>query len=247
MNLPTKEQRVSIPDKPEKISELEKLMINISGYLSELSELKPVFEESISLKNDSNKNLLQEFRTLIGTMTDHFDELKENLECEVKYSRELALKGELYEKKHEISILESKLIETESRIDVFINDVKKFMTEKINNMDETVKNLKSEDEKIEESISRFNEKASSAAISEYSILKSQSENLLKSFTKKCQEDLEILKKKSIDFLKECEAQNKEIIGRIPKVNTNKYSLKDILLFIVSGLGIVSFIMNLLKI
>ena len=237
-SLPKVKQSENKPSVSGKTENPEELLINISGYLTEVLELKPLIEEAVSSKDKANNELLNSTKQRFEIMIKAFESLTESLASEVNYSRELKVQAEALEAKKNVSLLESQLLETQKDIKIFTSEVNDFIKEKIGIFEDKISELHSVSEAIDEQIFRFNHEANLAATEEYRALKSQCEGILKSFTKKCQEDLELMKTKSISFLKECEAENKEIISRIPKVNTNKYSLKDILLISLAALGII---------
>lgn len=206
------------------------LLMKLAGNISELLELKPILEAILEDKHSSSEKEKLEILDCLNTVRTDFNTLKEKLDCEVDYTRELTTQAQNYEYKKNNAMLHNSLIATENQINNFTKTLTEFVEEKITAIEETVSNLQTVEDAVDQSIARFNKIASSNAENEYNALKKQSEDLLKSFTRKCQEDMEIMKKKSLDFLKECEKENKEIISKIPKVNNNKYSMKDYLLF-----------------
>ena len=213
------------------------LLVRIAGSMSELLELKPILEAILEDKHASIEKEKLEILDCLNTVRTDFNALKEKLDCEVDYTRELTTQIQNYEYKKNNAMLQNSLIVTENKINNFTKTITEFVEEKITAIEETVSNLQTVEDAVDQSIARFNKIASSNAENEYNALKKQSEDLLKSFTRKCQEDMEIMKKKSLDFLKECEKENKEIISKIPKVNNNKYSMKDYLLFGICAITI----------
>lgn len=218
-----REQEMVDPDNKQLLSEL-------NGSIEELLELKPLIE---NLLEDNHNTIEAEKKNLIeclGEMQREFNNLKEQLDCEVDYTRELTAQVQNYELKKNNTMLQNSLLNTENKINSFVTNLDEYMKDKISEIENSISSLLTVEDAIDQSIARFNKVASSNATNEYSVLKSQAEGLLKSFTKQCHKDLEVIKEKSLDFLKECEKENKDIISRIPKVNNNKYSMKDYLLF-----------------
>ncbi len=64
-------------------------------------------------------------------------------------------------------------------------------------------------------------------------------------TTKCQQHLETVKKQSIDFLKQCESENKKLVEKVPAVANSKYSKKGIIIYCLAGVRIISLFIQLL--
>lgn len=72
-------------------------------------------------------------------------------------------------------------------------------------------------------------------------LKAKANDLIKEFTEKCQKDIEIIKNQSLDFLKQCQEQNKKLIEKVPEVKSKKITKKDLIYYLVAAICIASFI------
>ena len=68
--------------------------------------------------------------------------------------------------------------------------------------------------------------------------------MLKSYTEKCQQHLDILKKQSIDFLKQCKVENKKLIEKVPVVANSKLSKKDAIIYVLAGVSIASLLVQI---
>ena len=74
---------------------------------------------------------------------------------------------------------------------------------------------------------------------------SNSNAMIKSYTEKCQQHLETLKKQSVDFLKQCEAENKKLIEKVPAVANKKFSIKDAIIVVLAVAAIASTFIQML--
>ena len=72
-------------------------------------------------------------------------------------------------------------------------------------------------------------------------LKAKANDLIKEFTEKCQKDIEIIKNQSLDFLKQCQEQNKKLIEKVPEVKSKKITKIDLIYYLVAAICIASFI------
>ena len=61
--------------------------------------------------------------------------------------------------------------------------------------------------------------------------------MIKAYTEKCQAHLETIKKQSIDFLKQCAAENKKLVESVPSVKNRKLSVKDMIIYSLSIMAI----------
>ena len=72
-------------------------------------------------------------------------------------------------------------------------------------------------------------------------LKANANDLIKEFAEKCQKNIEIIKNQSLDFLKQCQEQNKKLIEKVPEVKSKKITKKDLIYYLVAATCIASFI------
>ena len=68
--------------------------------------------------------------------------------------------------------------------------------------------------------------------------------MLKSYTEKCQQHLDTVKKQSIDFLKQCEVENKKLIEKVPAVANSKLSKKDVIIYVLAGVSVASLLVQI---
>ena len=103
--------------------------------------------------------------------------------------------------------------------------------------------LKSANTLIEESIMKFRGDSLAASENEYKALKLQCEKMLQTFTENAQKTLETVKKTSIDFITQCEKENKSLIGKVPVVK-GKLTAENWIVIVFGCIGIASLIINL---
>ena len=96
---------------------------------------------------------------------------------------------------------------------------------------------------IEESIMKFRTDSMAASENEYKALKVQCESMLKTFTENAKTTLATVKKTSIDFITQCEKENKSLIGKVPVVK-GKLTGESWLVIIFGCVGIASLFINL---
>ncbi len=239
MNLPTIPKKEFLPSDKKAISEVEEYLIQIIGDLNKLNDLQPVIEEICSDKNKVFTQIEKNINDRIEKMNIAFAQLKEKINKEIDVREYLQKELQLADKQRQVTILEQSLLTTETKINEYIDKTDSYLKSKIELLEEKINTLSTVKNEIDKDIADYNKNVQDQANSEYLILRANCEKTIRSFTSQCQQDIDILKKKSVEFIKSCQDENKELIGRIPKVNTNKYSVKDILfyVFILVTLGL----------
>ncbi len=155
----------------------------------------------------------------------------------------LELKIQNADKKRQIYILERELQEERAKITKTLDEINQTVKENLLIVNDKCRELKSADNLIEESIMKFKNDAFSASENEFKALKTNSENILKSFSEKAKQTLETVKKTSISFITQCEKENKALIEKVPVVK-GKLTAESWVVIIFDCIGIASLIINL---
>ena len=71
----------------------------------------------------------------------------------------------------------------------------------------------------------------------------QCEKMLKTFTENAEKTLETVKKTSIDFITQCEKENKSLIGKVPVVK-GKLTAENWIVIVFGCIGIATLLLNL---
>ena len=196
-------------------------------------------------------------------MTD----LAEKIKATESYENFLQEKVENANLSKSVAMLEQQLQKEKAEITSFIIKTDNFITVKIGEIQTIVNDLKTVDEMVEHSIQKFkdelqteakkyfadadkimNETSDSfvnGAQTQYNSLKAECNAMLKSYTEKWQQHLETLKKQSVDFLKQCEAENKKLIEKVPAVANKKFSIKDAIIVTLAIAAIASTFVQML--
>lgn len=249
----TDTKMVTIPQ-----AEAEKFLIGLTETLGDVQDLKEITNSLIEAKNNELDRFRDEtilkFNALIQSTTD----LKEKIDAAESYENYLEERVKNGNLTAEVASLEKQLQKEKAEVSIFIQSMTKSMDTCTAEIHSKIMELKSADDIIKESIREFKEETekisnesmdgaerklaevSTALIAnsknEYEILKTQSADMIKAYTEKCQAHLEVIKKQSIDFLKQCAAENKKLIESVPGVKNRKLSIKDLIIY---GLSLVS--------
>lgn len=249
----TDTKMVTIPQ-----AEAEKFLIGLTETLGDVQDLKEITNSLIEAKNNELDRFRDEtilkFNALIQSTTD----LKEKIDAAESYENYLEERVKNGNLTAEVASLEKQLQKEKAEVSIFIQSMTKSIDTCTAEIHGKIMELKSADDIIKESIREFKEETekisnesmdgaekklaevSTALIAnsknEYEILKTQSADMIKAYTEKCQAHLEVIKKQSIDFLKQCAAENKKLIESVPGVKNRKLSIKDLIIY---GLSLVS--------
>ncbi len=239
----------------------ENFLLVLEECIGDIEEQKNLVDTLIKTKNAElqgfQSETIEKFNALIEVTSD----LKDKIEATDSYENYLQEQIKNANLSKEVAMLEQQLQKEKAEITSFIIKADNFITMKIGELTETVNNLKTVDTAIDQNIQKFKEElqaearkynssadtvineASESLINgakvQFENLKAECNSMLKSYTEKCQQHLDTVKKQSIDFLKQCESENKKLIEKVPAVADKKISKKDILIFVLSALAIIS--------
>lgn len=242
-------------------SAAEKFMLAIEQCVGDIAEQKQLVDKLIESKNKELESFKSDTIVKFNAMIDATQGLKEKISAAESYENYLEEQVKNANLSKEVAMLEQQLQKEKTEISLFIRDVTNTVNLKLSEIEAAVQNLKSADETIEQNLAKFKdemaketenyEKSAESKLDEtgshlqkiskslFEGLKADSDNLLKSYTSKCQEHLETVKKQSIDFLKQCEAENKKLIEKVPAVASKKISKKDIIIYALAFTSIAS--------
>ena len=240
---PVKKKQELLPYEKENYSTIEKAVIELSEELANLSELRDSIEHSFENKISADDKFQSEVTSYFNLITKRFEEFNEKLTHEIDYNRELELKIQNNEYKGQIYLLERELNEERAAITKTLDEINKVVKENLLTLSDKCRELKSADNLIEESINKFRGDAISASENEFKALKMQCEKMLKTFTENAEKTLETVKKTSIDFITQCEKENKSLIGKVPVVK-GKLTAENWIVIVFGCTGIASLLLNL---
>lgn len=241
--LPVKQKSELLPYEKENYSTIEKAIIELSEELVNLSELRDSIEHSFENKTIEEDKFQGEVTTYFNLITKKFEEFNEKFTHEIDYNRELELKIQNNEYKGQIYLLERELNEERATITKTLDEINKLIKDNLLTLSDKCRELKSADNLIEESIMKFRGDAIAASENEYKTLKMQCEKMLKAFTDNAQKTLETLKKTSLDFITQCEKENKSLIGKVPVVK-GKLTTENWIVIVFGCIGLASLLVNL---
>ena len=243
IQFPVMEKQEIVPDKKETQSALEKAVIALSEELANVSELKDALEQSLNDKNVADDEFQSEVTAYFNSLRKQFDEFNEKFSREIDYARELDLKIQNNEYRGQIYLLEKTLDAERAKITIALDDITEAVKEKLRLVSDKCLELKSADNLIEESIMKFRSDSMSASENEYRALRQNCEAGLRLFTENAQKTLETVKKRSVDFITQCEKENKALIKNIPSVK-GKLTAENWLVVVFGCVGIASLIVRL---
>lgn len=239
----------------------EKFMLAIEECVGDIEEQKNLVDKLLESKQNELDKFQSETITKFNALIDATSSLSEKIKATESYEEYLKKQVENANLSKEVTLLEQQLQKEKSEVTLFIRDLTNTVTLKLGEMETVVQNLKSADEVIEENIARFKDEMTKetenyeksadsklddigdhiqkAADSQINTMKIDCEEMLKKYTEKCQSHLDIVKKQSIDFLKQCADENKKLIEKVPAVAEKKVSKKDIVIFAMAGITILS--------
>ena len=243
IQFPVKEKQEIVPYNKETQSALEKAVIALSEELANVSELKDALEQSLNDKNVADDKFQSEVTAYFNSLRKQFDEFNEKFSREIDYARELDLKIQNNEYRGQIYLLEKTLDAERAKITIALDDITEAVKEKLRLVSDKCLELKSADNLIEESIMKFRSDSMSASENEYRALRQNCEAGLRLFTENAQKTLETVKKRSVDFITQCEKENKALIKNIPSVK-GKLTAENWLVVVFGCVGIASLIVRL---
>lgn len=241
--LPVKSKQELLPYEKENYSTIEKAVIELSEELANLSELRDSIEHSFENKTFSDDKFQSEVVSYFNLITKRFEEFNDKFTREIDYNRELELKIQNNEYKGQIYLLERQLNEERAAITKTIDEINKTVKDSLLALSDKCRELRSADNLIEESIGKFRGDAIAASENEYKTLKLQCEKMLNTFTDNARKTLETVKKTSIDFISQCERENKFLIGKVPVVK-GKLTAENWIVIVFGCIGLASLLLNL---
>ena len=243
IQFPVKEKQEFVPSNKETQSALEKAVIALSEELANVSELKDALEQSLNDKNVADDKFQSEVTAYFNSLRKQFDEFNEKFSREIDYARELDLKIQNNEYRGQIYLLEKALDAEKAKITIALDDITKTFKEKLLLVSDKCLELKAADNLIEEAIMKFRSDSMSASENEYRALRQNCEAGLKLFTENAQKTLETVKKRSVDFITQCEKENKTLIKNVPSVK-GKLTAENWIVVVFGCVGIASLIVRL---
>ena len=243
MSLPVKAKQDLIPESEnQNRSTLEIVIKELSEEVSNLVDLRESIEHSFHQKNVSDDMFQNEVTSCFNSLRSQFDNLIERFNNEIDYNRELEEKIKNKEYQGQIFVLDRALNEERAKISKTLDELCKTVKESMLLATDKIRELNYANNVIEDNILKFRADANAASDNQYAALKLQTENMLRKFTDNAKTTLETVKKNSIDFIKQCEKENKALISKVPEVKS-KLTIESWIVIIFGCIGIASFIMN----
>lgn len=247
-------------------AESEKFLIALAETLDDVQDLKEIANSLITSKNSELEHFRDDTITKFNALIESTEVLKEKLDTAESYENYLEERVKNANLSAEVAALEKQLQKEKMEVSIFIQTMTRTMDTCTAEIHAKITELKSADEIIKDSIKEFKDETEKATTSylneaekkiaevsttllansknEYEILKAQSSDMIKAYTEKCQAHLETIKKQSIDFLKQCAAENKKLIESVPGVKSKKLSVKDMIIYGMSVVAIASMVVQM---
>lgn len=244
----------------------ENFLIVLEECIGDIEEQKNLIDKLIQSKNEELEGFQSQTISKFNALIEATSGLSEKIAATESYENYLAEQVRNANLSKEVAMLEQQLQKEKAEISKFIISTDNFITTRISDIESTVNELKSVNNIIEENIQKFKEELkneSSKAIAQaenqltensdalvkgasnqFKILREDCNTMLKSYTEKCQQHLDTVKKQSIDFLKQCEVENKKLIEKVPAVANSKFSKKDVIIFVLAGVSIASLLVQI---
>lgn len=244
----------------------EKFMLAIEECVGDIEEQKALVDRLVQSKNKELQGFQSETIEKFNTLIDATRDLSEKIKATESYENYLQEQVKNADLSKQVAMLETQLQKEKAEFSSFLIKTDSFLSMKVGELSEKVSELKSADEVIETNIQKFKDelKAESTkytanaertieeaadsfvkgAGNQYESLKADCNAMLKSYTEKCQQHLDTIKKQSIDFLKQCEAENKKLIEKVPAVANAKFSKKDVIIYTLAGVSIASLLVQM---
>lgn len=247
-------------------AESEKFLIALAETLDDVQDLKEIANSLITSKNIELEHFRDDTITKFNALIELTTDLKKKLDTAESYENYLEERVKNANLSAEVAALEIQLQKEKAEISIFIQMMTKSMDTCTSEIHAKITELKSADEIIKNSIKEFKDETEKASTNymneaekkiaevsttllansknEYEILKTQSSDMIKAYTEKCQAHLETIKKQSIDFLKQCATENKKLIESVPGVKSKKLSVKDMIIYGMSVASIASMVVQI---
>lgn len=241
-SMQTLPQLPDIETDSEKLNRIEAVLDKLNAKLGDEDDLVASYE-----------TMIQFFKSL----KDSNEKLSRNLEKEVDYTRNLQDRLSKNEKEHENLILKKRLDEDIGRLIVIYEDMQKeskanqdtlsqeikrldkFYQDKIADLSEKINMQTKIEEGLEQKINEFREQMIKASDNEYTKLAADCKNVLTA----CNTRMSEMQNDVLTFLKSCQSQTKELISKVPE-QKRKFSWKDIIIYALSGVCLISMIIQI---
>lgn len=235
-----KPQREAVPQSPEKLSSIEKTVIAFTSELANFTDMREAIEHAFTAKSSEDANFQTAVVTYFNSLKKSFDEFSERFNREIDYSRELEERIKNADYSKQVLMLEKELQNERAKISLCTEEISSFVKEKMLLVGEKCRELKSADALIKDEIMKFRTEVFKASEENYIGLKNNCENVLREFTENAQQTLSALKKQSINFLDQCEKDNKNLLKKVPAVK-KKIGLEQWIIISLGILGILGFL------
>lgn len=240
-----KPKKELLPYEKENYSTIEKAIIELSEELTNLSELKDAIEHSFRNKNIMEDKFQENITTTFNSLCEKIDEFNEKFKTEIDYRAILEEKIKNNELDGRNLLLQRELEKERATITKNLDEINNLVKTTLQSVNDKCKELKTANNIIEEQILKFRADSQETEKQEIKTLTLDVTKILTDFTKTSKETLEVIKKHSIDFIKQCDIKNEGIIKKIPGVK-EKLTYESWLVIILGCLGIAGFLLNLLK-
>lgn len=235
----------------DSINEIEEFKDYVSQKLfNKFSELEKFENTTINLFNsllDSTKELASK----IDTKESYSDYLEEQIKNRDLSKQLILMEQCLNKEKAEISIFIKNISKTIETTVMTINDkvselknVNGIIEENVKKIEEkfssnyesitkkTTEKLEEFENKHDESINELSKKLLDAATNNENTFKARCEDLITTYTEKCQSHLNKVQDASISFLTQCKTQNENLVKKIPAIEKKQSMNKKEMIFFV---------------
>lgn len=261
-NQKTKEPNMVTIDR----TKAENFLIALAECLENVQTQKEMVDKLVEVQQGGLENFKKDTITKFNAIIEATTDLKDKIVVAGNYQDYLAEQVKNANLQKDVVMLQQQLDKEKAEISQFLIKVDSFLTLRIGVLETKVNELRNADEIIENNIKKFKEElkqetakhvASAENIVEISSnslvegaknqmtgLRAECNEMLKKYTEKCQSHLETVKKQSIDFLKQCENENKKLIEKVPAVANSKISKKDLVIYVMAGVSVASLLMQM---
>lgn len=241
-------------------TEANKFLAGLSESLSEIDSFKEYVSNTLILKLKEIESFENSTIKMFNSLVDNTKELSDKIQIAGNYEEYLKKQLENAELTKQISILELHLNKERSEINLVLNKISEDVENSISIMQSKISELKVANDVIEQSIQHYSQETESSFKSykekaeqtlekiasnamdssqeHQEALRIKCDTFLDEYTKKCRQHLETVKKQSIDFLKQCEEENKKLIKKVPEISNKKISIKDIIIYVIAAITII---------
>lgn len=243
----------------------EDFLLILEECVGDVQEQKTLVDNLINNKNRELQSFQTETIDKFNSLISATQELSEKIKATDSYENYLSEKIENANLSKSVAMLEQQLQKEKAEFSSFLIKTENFLTLKLNEINETVTDLHTINEMVENKIEKFkqeleaeakkqlssinktvdesSESLLNGANNQYEALKIECNSMLKAYTEKCQQHLETVQKQSVSFLKQCGEENKKLIEKVPAVADKKISKKDVVIYVLAVVTIASDIVH----